>query len=97
MIGGVSGGLAPNIISGNNGNGITLAGDGIAVVGPAGSGNAIRFNRISGNTGLGIDLGADGVTANDAPPDADAGPNNLQNFPVLIMSAVTGEISGTLD
>jgi len=48
---------------------------------------------------LGIDLETDGVTANDNC-DADAGSNNIQNFPV-ITSAVTGAttttISGTLN
>ena len=42
-------------------------------------------NSIFSNASLGINLGfngADGVTPND-PGDADTGPNNLQNFPVL--------------
>ena len=56
--------------------------------------NAIRENRIHSNGGIGIDLGTDGVTGNDAG-DADAGPNNLQNFPVLI-SAGGGSVQGTL-
>ena len=41
-----------------------------------------------GAIGLGIDLERDGVTPND-PLDEDAGPNNLQNFPVITW-AVTG-------
>ena len=58
----------------------------------------IRANSIFDNLNLGIDLGSDFVTAND-PLDADAGPNTLQNYPVLT-STVTGAtesyIAGTL-
>ncbi|WP_110515633.1 CSLREA domain-containing protein [Herpetosiphon llansteffanensis] len=39
-------------------------------------------NTIAFNGGLGIDIGSDGPTAND-PLDADAGPNNSQNYPVV--------------
>ncbi len=87
---------------------------GVAVVG--GTGNAIRMNAIFSNisqpvptqplNGLGIDLGGstavpgdNGVTPND-PGDADSGPNNLQNFPVLTAVSVTGgntTIEGTLN
>ena len=65
-------------------------GDGIFV--NAGTNNAFRANLIYANTGLGIDLSANGVTTNDVN-DADAGPNQLQNFPIL--SAVTNSVSGT--
>src|SRR5262245_27348494 len=47
--------------------------------------NRIQANSIHSNGGLGIDLGGDGFTLNDAL-DADAGPNGLQNFPVIISS-----------
>ena len=53
------------------------------------TGNAVQANSIFSNAGLGIDLSADGVTPNDSG-DADAGPNNLQNFPVLQSVANSG-------
>jgi CSLREA domain-containing protein len=54
------------------------------------TGNNVLSNRIFDNAELGIDLAggtedANGVTANDTG-DTDTGPNNLQNFP-LILSA----------
>jgi hypothetical protein len=55
-------------------------------------------NSIFANGGLGIDLGGDGVTAND-PGDGDAGPNFLQNVPILTLvdtgsgTAVSGVLS----
>ena len=64
---------AGNVIAGNDGDGILVDG---------GSENVIRGNSIDANGGLGIDLANDGVTPND-PLDSDAGPNQLQNFPVL--------------
>ena len=93
-IGGTTAG-AGNIIANNGADGISVAG---------GTGNAIRGNTITANgttaQQLGIDLiGADGVDANDAG-DADSGPNNLQNFPVLSSAITTGgntTITGTLN
>ncbi len=59
---------------------------GVSVTG-SGNGNAVLGNSIYGNAALGLDLGTSGVTPNDNgdgnTSDADTGPNNLQNFPVL--------------
>lgn len=51
-------------------------------------GISLVHNAIFANGGLGIDLGGEGVTPNDNK-DVDAGPNGLQNYPVLA-SATTG-------
>jgi hypothetical protein len=67
--------------------------------------NAIRGNSIFDNNRLlvswmlGLDLGGDGVTPND-PLDADAGPNNLQNYPTITSASTSSggvQIQGTLD
>ena len=103
MIGGTAAGA---------GNRIDSAGIGVSldrVPPPAGSGNAILGNLIDSSYGsaitlvdghgIGIDLKADGMTAND-PCDADAGPNGLQNFPVITLVKAgpgTTTINGTLD
>ena len=79
---------APNTIAHNLGAGVFVG---------SGTGNAILSNSLFANLGLGIDLatdlGPDGVTANDAG-DADAGPNNLQNFPVIAIADI--DTSGDL-
>ena len=49
----------------------------------------ITDNHIFANGTLGIDLGDLGVTANDFL-DPDSGPNNLQNFPLLNSSSISG-------
>lgn len=87
----VIGGLATNLVAFNE--------VGIAAAVTAGSGNDFRRNTIHSNGGLGIDLGENGITANDFN-DADSGPNNLQNFPVLSAAARTQSgvsVEGSLD
>lgn len=71
-----------NVIANNAGHGILVEGD-------ESVGNRFVANRIYKNTGLGIDLGNDGVTPNDLL-DADIGPNNRQNFPVLTLVSNDG-------
>jgi hypothetical protein len=66
---------------------IAFNGVGVYVDGDAADRNTITRNAIFQNSSLGIDLHAaadlwPGVTPND-PNDADAGPNELLNFPVL--------------
>ncbi len=91
-----------NVVGGpteDSSNGIAYnGGDGVFV--SSGTQNAIRSNSIHSNAGLGIDLGSDGVTLNDDNTgDADAGANNLQNFPVLtsVTLVPNTSVSGTLN
>jgi parallel beta-helix repeat protein len=79
----VGGAAQGNVITLNGAAGVVVFGSDDAVD------NLIQRNSISANGGLGIDLVADGVTANDGG-DADNGPNNLQNFPVLEGAGVEG-------
>ena len=80
-IGGPGAGEA-NLIANN-------VGDGVYIDSNAGTGNTALSNSIISNGGLGIDLGADGVTFNDAG-DADAGPNDLLNFPDITGASESG-------
>jgi CSLREA domain-containing protein len=103
------GGSVFNTVGGTDpaeGNTIAFNGSDGVSLNTAGFGNSIRGNSIFSNGAtsldLGIDLGSDGVTANDLPDqkDADTGPNNLQNFPVITAARVTGStktITGSLD
>ncbi|MCI0390612.1 MAG: FG-GAP-like repeat-containing protein [Acidobacteria bacterium] len=97
-IGGVTAG-AGNVIAFNGeegGNGITIVN---SDSGNPSVRNPIFGNSIFANSSLGIDLGNNRVTQNDAG-DADTGPNNLQNYPVLI-SALNNikqtTVNGTLN
>jgi hypothetical protein len=71
------------------------AGPGVVAEVSAGDGNAILGNSIHSNGALGIDLGRDGVTPNHAA-QPNAGPNALQNFPVL-ETVTPFSVEGTLD
>jgi len=85
------------------GNGLSGIRIGNGVADPGTERNAIgRVSSNWGNGGLAVDLGGDCPTAND-PMDADAGPNGLQNFPVISSSSfnndgtaltITGNIEG---
>ncbi|MCS6817548.1 MAG: PKD domain-containing protein [Blastocatellia bacterium] len=73
LIGGTESGEG-NLIAHQRGVGVLISG--------SSRGNRILGNSIWNNGELGIDLRGDGPTVND-PGDADAGPNDLQNFPVI--------------
>ena len=98
LIGGTVPGAGNLIANGKKGQ--FNRGSGVAV--SAGIRNRILGNSIFNNDDLGIDLGfgAPGtVTLNDAG-DADTGPNNLQNFPLLTGVTLSGgnaNIIGTLN
>ena len=104
----INDGAAGNRVGGSlTGEGNTIAfntDDGIRVGDSGSTGNIVSANSIHSNgtaaQHLGIDLsGTDGVDVNIAG-DADTGPNNLQNFPVLSSATRVGAtttINGTLD
>jgi len=80
-----------NQIAHNGGRGISVL---------SGVSTTINGNQIHDNGSLGIDLGNDLVTQNDPAPDADTGPNNLQNFPDVSAASFDGaslSASGTID
>jgi hypothetical protein len=61
--------------------------------------NAIQGNSMIDNAGLGIDLDPNSVNPNDHL-DPDAGPNDLQNFPLITSVIPLGpniQLNGTLD
>lgn len=88
------GGIAPderNIIANNAESGIAVFGGVLQA--------SFRGNAIYDNSGLGIDFFNTGPTLND-PGDFDIGPNNLQNYPLIVDAAATATstwIAGFLD
>jgi hypothetical protein len=70
-----------NIIAYNGGAGIDVG----ANLNDAATINNLLFNVVFSNGKLGIDLGNDGVTPN-SPGGPHVGPNDLQNFPTLILA-----------
>lgn len=63
------------------------------------TGVSIRGNSIFSNGGLGIAFGTEGPTLNDLG-DADTGPNNRQNFPILTSVKATAsgvDVTGMLN
>ena len=91
FVGGTGAG-AGNIIAFSGGYGVVVYDSGT-------TNNSIRGNSIFSNNYLSIDLNGDGVTPND-PGDADTGPNDLQNFPVITNAfgyAASTIVSGTLN
>ncbi len=85
------GGLSPeagNLISGNSRHGVVVSNPSDTVT--------IRGNGIHDNGGLGILLGAD---SNAPPPndagDADTGPNDMQNFPLISSVQALGPSDGS--
>ncbi|MDQ8043435.1 MAG: hypothetical protein AAGC46_17575 [Solirubrobacteraceae bacterium] len=82
-----------NTVAANRIVGVATA-PGIQIVGAGSAGNALLSNLISGAK-VGIDLAGDGPTPND-DGDVDAGPNGLQNAPVL-SNATTASATSTID
>ena len=76
---------AGNLISDNVGVGVAVEDTSV--------GDAILENRIYANKGQAIDLNDDGVTGNSPSPRE--GPNNLQNFPI-ILAGPDGRLQGWL-
>jgi CSLREA domain-containing protein len=79
--------IGPNNIVAHNPIGIRIEGD-------ASDGNLITRNSIYSNDGLGIDLAPIGQVNPNDPDDADTGPNQQLNFPVL-QTAVPQQVTGT--
>lgn len=78
-VGGTNAGMG-NFIAYNGGNGVVIG---------SGTNNPVLGNSFYRNGGMAIDLLPAGPTPND-PGDADTGPNNLQNYPVITSATNDG-------
>jgi hypothetical protein len=88
-----------NVIGFNGGDGVNLISVTLSGETLVPTGIRISSNSILRNAGQGIDLADDGLTANDAVPDKDGGPNGRQNFPKVASAAQVADgtvIKGTL-
>jgi len=72
-----------NVIAFNGGAGVSLAAS-------AGAQNYIDPNVMHSNGGLGADLLDDGLVLANDPGDADTGPNNRMNYPVISNALLSG-------
>ncbi|MCH2200194.1 MAG: hypothetical protein MK081_15580 [Flavobacteriales bacterium] len=88
-------GCSDNQIGGTlAGEGNTISGvglHGLVLLSTAGNGNSFRGNTIFGNGGLGIDRGFDWWPNENDAGDADAGPNDGINHPVIEQVAESGD------
>ena len=102
VIGGTAPGAGNTIANAGPGGGPTVfLYSGVRV--ESGTGNVVRGNALYANFGQALDLlggtESQGYTANDAC-DADTGPNQLQNFPVITAASSAGastSVSGSLN
>jgi CSLREA domain-containing protein len=88
---GGSGPGQPNVIAFNGGFGVIFRG---------GTGNQLFQNSIYGNANLGISFDIKAAPEPNDNCDADSGPNNRQNYPVItsaVIAAGNVTISGTLN
>ncbi len=70
--------------------------DGVQVIGPGTTGDAIRGNSIFANGLLGIELGTSGVPSTNILGGSTTGPNEDQNYPVLTIVSYTPGIGTTI-
>ena len=73
---------------------------GVSLSSSASDQNYIDPNKTYANGGLGADLLNDGLVLDNDPGDADTGPNNRMNYPVISNAVLTGTtlvVNGSLD